>query len=393
MKSPSFSLLGKTIGRSNPIFIIAEAGVNHNGDLSLAKKLVDTAVKIGADAVKFQTFKAEDICTPDAKQANYQVKNTKKEESQSEMLKRLELSEQDHLELKKYCDQRNIIFCSTPHSSTKDVDLLEPLVPFFKIASGDLTNLPFLSYMATKRKPLFLATGMGTLSEVKEAYGCIVKESNPPLLIMHATSNYPFLPQEANLRALQTLKENFSVPIGYSDNGNRFDVPFLSALMGAVVIEKHFTLDKNLPGPDHQASFDPEEFGLLVKGLRLIEQELSLHNNVAFTSEKELTSSLKMIYEKLNLSLTLDLVPLILGDGVKKPTKDEQEIAKVARKSLVYAKDLSQGTILKEDDFAIKRPGTGISPTLLYYKSEKVLGKKLQHTVKHNQLASFEDFL
>ena len=390
---PSISISTKKVGVGCPIFIIAEAGVNHNGDLSLAKKLVDAAVEVGADAIKFQTFKSEDICTPDATQAGYQVKNTNKKESQLEMIKRLELSKEDHYELKKHCDQKKIIFCSTPHSSTKDVDFLDPLVPFFKIASGDLTNLLFLSYIAKKRKPLFLSTGMGTLEEVKEAYGCILKEDNPQLLIMHATSNYPFLPYEANLRAMQTLQQNFPVLIGYSDNGNRFDVPLLTALMGAVAIEKHLTLDKNLEGPDHQASFDPQEFSLLVKGIRLIEQELTLRNSIPFTTEQELTSALKIILEKLQLPKTLNTIPLILGDGVKKSTKNEQEIAKVARKSLVYAKDIAQGTTLKQEDFVIKRPGIGLSPTLLYYKSERVIGKKLRHNVKHNQLVFFEDFL
>lgn len=385
-------IIGKhTIGAGQPCFIIAEAGVNHNGSVALAKKLVDAAQEAGADAVKFQTFKAEDICTVEAAQAEYQVTNTGIVESQQAMLKRLELSEDAHIELKNYCDQKKIIFCSTPHSSTKDADLLDKHVPFFKIGSGDLTNLPMLAHVSQKRKPIVLATGMATLEEVREAYECIVEQGNDTVVIVHATSNYPFMPEEANLRVLETLRREIPALIGYSDNGNRFDVPLLAALMGATVIEKHFTLDHNLPGPDHIASFEPQELALLIKGIKLCQERLRQLGVEALSSEADLQRELQGVYQILGLTLDPRIVNVLLGTGVKNPSPAELRIAAVARKSIVAAADLPAGKILTTADLAIKRPGTGLLPKYMFGKFNLVLGKRLVKALKRDHLLTLGD--
>lgn len=337
----------KLIGKDSSCFIIAEAGVNHNGDLNLAKKLIDKAKEAGVDAVKFQTFKAENIVTPKAEQAKYQTKNIGKKESQYAMLKRLELPYSAFRNLKKYCDKKEIIFLSTPHSSKEDIDLISELCPAIKVGSGDLTNLPTLEYMAKKQLPIILSTGMATLEEVREAVKAILP-INKKLILLHCTTNYPAQLKEVNLRAMRTIEKEFNLPVGYSDHTQGIEVSLAAATLGACVIEKHFTLDRKLPGPDHKASLEPKELKEMVEGIRNIQEAL--------------------------------------GDGIKKPNPSELEVAKVARKSVVAGQDIKKGTKIKEEMLAIKRPGTGIAPK--YFS--KILGKKAKEDIKKDELLTWQ---
>ena len=330
------------------VLIIAEAGVNHNGKISLAKKLVDAAKEAGADAVKFQTFKAENIVTKKAAMASYQTKNIKKEETQQEMLKKVELDYKDFIELKRYCDEKEIVFLSTPHTEDA-VDFLESLVPVYKVGSGDLTNLPFLKKIGEKGKPIILSTGMSYLEEVKEAVEAIRQTSNEQIVLLHCTTNYPCPFEEVNLKAMQTLQKNFGdLIIGYSDHTLGIVVPIMAVAMGAQVLEKHFTLDKNLPGPDHKSSLEPEELEEMVKSVRDAERAL--------------------------------------GSGLKKPTRSEEEIKKLIRKSIVARIDIPKGTRITRDMLLIKRPGTGIESKYL----NKILGKKAKKEIKRDELIYWE---
>jgi N-acetylneuraminate synthase len=316
----------RKIGPGYPCFIIAEAGVNHNGDVELARRLVDVAVEAGADAVKFQTFRAEQLVTPDAPKANYQLQATSGAESQFEMLRRLELSPEAHRELFKYCRQRGILFMSAPFDE-ECADFLEDLgMLVYKIPSGEITNLPFLAHVARKGKPIIVSTGMSTMDEVKVAVRTIEKAGNKNFVLLHCVSAYPANPADANLQAMHTMSTEFNVPVGYSDHTPGIEVALAAVALGACVIEKHITLDRSLPGPDHQASLEPDELGVLVRGVRSVEKAL--------------------------------------GHGRKEPAPSEADIAAVARKSLVAARDIPPGTVLAEDDVAIKRPGTGLSPAL-----------------------------
>jgi len=261
-------IANKLIGNGEPVFIIAEAGVNHNGNINLAKKLIDIAKKAGADAVKFQTWLTEEIVTKDAEGAEYQMKTANAKETQYEMLKKLELSQNDFRELKKYADKKKIIFLSTPDEE-KSADFLFKLdVPAFKIGSGEVTNLPYLKHIAKKKKPIILSTGTATLNEVKEAVNTIKKAGNDKIVLLHCTTNYPCPLEEVNLRAMSTLKKEFALPVGHSDHTLGIIVPIMATTLGATVIEKHFTLDKNLPGPDHKASLEPNELREMVKIIR-----------------------------------------------------------------------------------------------------------------------------
>jgi len=338
----------KLIGADNPCFIIAEAGVNHNGKLELAKKLVDAAKEAGADAVKFQTFKSEKIVTPEAEQAKYQIENIGKKESQLEMLKRLELFYSDFEKLKKYCDKKGIIFLSTPHSCTKDVDLVAKLCPAIKVGSGDLTNLPLLKYVAKKKLPIILSTGMATLKEVREAVEMILP-INKKLILLHCTTNYPTALKEVNLKAMLTMKKEFNLPVGYSDHTLGILVPIMAVTMGASIIEKHFTLDKNLPGPDHKASLSPEELKEMIRNIRNTE--------------------------------------IILGSGAKKPTKSEEKIKKVTRKSIVAKVNIPVGSKIIRKMLAIKRPGTGVEPKNL----DRIIGKIARKYITADTLIKFKD--
>ena len=340
-------------------FIIAEAGVNHSGKLELAKKLVDVAVEARADAVKFQTFKAEKVVSIFTHKAKYQKKTTDAGESQFEMIKKLELSFNDFAKLKEYCDKKDIIFLSTPFDY-ESVDFLENLVPLYKIGSGEITNLPFLKYIAKKGKPIILSTGMSTVGEVEKAIDIILPVLTPhtshltphfpPLTILHCVSNYPADFNEVNLRAMLTLKGVFKLPVGYSDHTLGIEVPVAAVAMGACAIEKHFTLDRNLPGPDHRASLEPDELKAMAKAIRNVEKSL--------------------------------------GDGIKRPAQDELELMKVARRSLVAARDIRAGEVVKESDIVIKRPGTGILPRF----KEIVIGIRPMRDIKKEEPFNWEDF-
>jgi N,N'-diacetyllegionaminate synthase len=333
----------KRIGEKQPCFIIAEAGINHNGKLSLAKKLVDVAVRAGADAVKFQTFKAEGVVTDNVGIATYAKKNIRKNLTQLQMIKRYELSYDEFKELKRYCDKKEIIFLSTPHSFDA-IDFLEDLVPAYKFGSGDLTNLPALHYAAGKQKPILLGTGMATLQEVRTAIRTIQSSGNHQIVVLHCTTNYPCPPEEVNLRAMQTMQHTLHCLVGYSDHTIGITVPVMAATLGAVVIEKHFTLSKNMPGPDHAASLEPTELTQMVAAIRTIET--------------------------------------ILGSYTKKPTPSEKEIMRLVRKSIVAAHDIKKGVVLRRSMLDIKRPGTGLSPIHL----QQLLGKKTKKQIKKDEL-------
>jgi N,N'-diacetyllegionaminate synthase len=327
---------GRAVGRGHPCFVIAEAGVNHNGDPALAHRLIDVAADSGADAVKFQTFRAEALVTRSAPKAAYQRETTDAGESQLEMLRRLELSPELHTDLMRHCQERGILFLSTPFEE-ESADLLERLgVPAFKIPSGEITNLPFLAHVARKRLPMIVSTGMSTMDEVTAAVETIRSEECDQIALLHCVSAYPADPAEANLRAMETLSRKFSVPGGFSDHTEGNTVALASVALGASIVEKHFTLDRSLPGPDNRASIGPDELAALVSGIRVVESAL--------------------------------------GDGAKLRTEGERDTARVARKSLVAAVDISAGTVLTRDLIAIRRPGTGLAPDRL----ESVLGRHLK---------------
>ncbi|HET6977572.1 MAG TPA: N-acetylneuraminate synthase [Pyrinomonadaceae bacterium] len=320
-------IANKLIGPQQPVFVIAEAGVNHNGDLKLARDLIDVAVDAGADAVKFQTFRADLLATSEAPKAEYQLQTTGNAESQFEMLQRLELSSDAHRELQAYCRERGILFLSTPFDE-ESVDLLDALgVPAFKISSGDLTNSPLLEYIAGKGKPVILSTGMSELSELIEAVSVLNLGGCENPILLHCVSNYPAEPAESNLRAMQTMRAAFDLPVGFSDHTEGLDVSLAAVALGACVIEKHFTLDRTLPGPDHRASLEPAELRQLVQSIRRIESAL--------------------------------------GNGRKVPTASEVETAKVARRSLFASVDIPAGATLKREMVMMRRPGTGLSPAIL----------------------------
>lgn len=309
------------------VFIIAEAGVNHNGCLDIAKRLIDVAAQAGADAVKFQTFIPEQVVAKGAERAPYQQANMPEHrESQLDMIRRLALSKEDFYTLKAYCDRTGIMFLSTPFDYYS-VDLLDRLeVPVFKIGSGELTNLPFLKYVAAKGRPLILSTGMATLGEVEEALQTLQEAGAREITLLHCTSNYPAPFEEVNLKAMLTLRQAFGLPVGYSDHTPGMEVAIAAAALGACVIEKHFTLDRNMEGPDHKASLEPGELAAMVKAIRNVEKAL--------------------------------------GDGLKRPGPGEKEIIRAARRSLVAAVDIAAGEVITPDKLAVKRPGTGIPPKM-----------------------------
>ncbi len=340
---------------SKKVFIIAEAGVNHNGEIALAYKLVDAAFKAKADAVKFQAFKAEKVISKYAKRAKYQKKNMADSSiSQLEMAKKLELNDNDFIKLKRYCDNLGITFLTTAFDY-ESADIIYDLIKIYKIPSGEITNLPFIKYIARKNKPIILSTGMSYLEEVKEAVRTIdknqkvIEDDFPRLTLLHCTSNYPASYEDINLKAMLTMKEHFNLPVGYSDHSNGITIPIAATALGATVIEKHFTLDRNLEGPDHKASLEPKELRNMIEAIRTTE--------------------------------------LALGNGEKKPAENEIEIMQVARRSLVAASKLAKGTILTKEMIEIKRPGTGIPPS----KLKDILGKKLLVSKDYDELFTPKD--
>ncbi len=308
-------------------YIIAEAGVNHNGRLDLALQLCDAAKQAGVDAVKFQTWKTENIVTASAQMAAYQQENIQSEaNSQFEMLKHLELSYSHFKEIQKYCEKIGIDFLSTPDEEESLEFLMNTLrLPLVKIGSGEVTNIPYLRTIASYRKPVILSTGMSTLAQVATAYDTLLKAGAPSVSLLHCTTNYPCPYDEVNLRAMQTLKAAFNCQVGYSDHTMGTEVPVAAVAMGAEIIEKHFTLDRNMDGPDHKASLEPQELKLMVEQIRHIETAL--------------------------------------GDGVKRPNRSEEENAKVVQKSILAKHPIKRGETLTPDMLTLKRAGSGISAT------------------------------
>jgi N,N'-diacetyllegionaminate synthase len=325
-------IANRLIGEGEPCFIIAEAGLNHNGDVNLAKELINAAKEAGADAVKFQSFKAENVVTRKAPKAKYQKQTTSSVESQYEMIKKLELSAGNFEELAFHAQRNGIMFLSTPFDNGS-VDLLDALgVPAFKIASGEITNLPLIKYIAQKGKPIILSTGMCSLAEISEALQVIQSEGTKEILLLHCVSSYPTKMEDANLKAMGTLRDAFKLPVGLSDHSLGITIPIAAVALGACVIEKHFTLDKGLPGPDHQSSLEPEELKQMIKAIREVEKAM--------------------------------------GDGNKMPTEEEKQIQRVARRSIIARVNIPKGTIITEAMLGIKRPGTGVEPKYL----NKVIG-------------------
>lgn len=307
-------------------FIIAEAGVNHNGSLDLAKRLIDVAVGAGADAVKFQTFKADKLVSKHAQKAEYQKQTTGAKESQYEMIKKLELSEDAHRELIGYCHEKQIMFLSTPFDHDS-IDLLHAFgMPIFKIPSGEITNLPYLRKIGRLDKEVILSTGMADLGEIEDALDVLIKSgtAKEKITVLHATTEYPCPIDEVNLGAMQTIRAAFGVKVGYSDHTQGIEVPIAAVAMGASVIEKHFTLDCSMEGPDHKASLEPQDLRAMVQAIRHVEQAL--------------------------------------GDGIKRPSKSEIKNIAIARKSIVAGRPIKAGEIFCEDNITIKRPGNGVSP-------------------------------
>lgn len=306
--------------------IIAEAGINHNGDISLAKKLIEEAKNAAVDIIKFQTWKTELLVTKDAVQAEYQEQNTGKSESQFDMLKKLELSYNDFIELKKYCDQLGITFMSTPDEE-ESADFLNEIQSMFKIGSGELNNIPFLKKIANFGKPIILSTGMGTMAEVESAIYAILEENFPleKLTVLHATTDYPTAFEDVNLYAMNTIARTFpGLKVGYSDHTLGIEVPIAAVALGASVVEKHFTLDKTMNGPDHAASIEPDELKKLVDGVRNIE--------------------------------------VSLGSGWKTPVLNELKNKDIVRKSVVASCYIQKGDVLNSSNISIRRPGGGIAP-------------------------------
>jgi N,N'-diacetyllegionaminate synthase len=347
-KVSCIEISGRKIGSGWPCFVIAEAGVNHNGSLDLALKLVDAAAAAGADAVKFQTFRADRLVTTDAPKAEYQARATGGTGPQYEMLKRLELDEAAHRALVARCESRGVLFLSTPFDEESS-DFLESLgLPAFKLPSGELTNLPFLAHVAGKGKPVILSTGMATLQEVDAAVATIARSGNNQLVLLQCVSEYPADPMEANLRAMASMRASFGCPVGFSDHTLGIAVPIAAAALGASVVEKHFTLDHHLPGADHRASLEPHELAEMVRGIRVAESAL--------------------------------------GNGDKRPGAGEAAIARAVRKSLVAACNIFPGTVLGPEHIAAKRPGTGIPPDM----RSRLLGRRIRVAVPPGTLFEWE---
>lgn len=306
------------------VYIIAEAGVNHNGNLEIAKKLVDSAKEAGADCIKFQTFISKKIVSRNAVKAEYQKSNTDVNENQLEMLKKLELSFSEFEELFNYCEDRRIEFLSTgfDFDSIKFLDSLK--MKKWKIPSGDITNLPYLIKIAQLKKPVILSTGMSTLKEIQEAIKVLKENGSTEITVLHCTTEYPTPYEDVNLTAMQTIKKEFDIPVGYSDHTQGIEVPIAAVAMGAVVIEKHFTLDRNMEGPDHKASLEPSELKAMIKAIRIIEKTI--------------------------------------GDGIKLPANSEIKNIDIARKSIIANRDIKKGEAFTMENLTVKRPGNGVSP-------------------------------
>ena len=306
--------------------IIAEAGVNHNGSIELALSLIDAAAAAGADIVKFQSFSAERLVTKTAKKAKYQIEEDNADESQYEMLKKLELNEEMHNILIKHCKKRNIKFLSTGFDIESNNFLYNLGIRNFKIPSGEITNLPYLRHLGSIAESVIVSTGMSSMKEIKETIKTLIKSGMNPkkISILHCTSSYPTPDNEVNLKAIRSISSLFNMPVGYSDHTEGIHVPVAAVAIGATIIEKHFTLDRNMSGPDHQASLEPKELQEMISAIRKIE--------------------------------------VILGDGIKKPSSSEIKNIEIVRKSIVARKDINKDEVFSINNIAIKRPGNGVSP-------------------------------
>ena len=351
MDVSAISIGSRRIGLGEGVFIIAEIGVNHNGDVDLAKQLIDKAAEAGVDAVKFQTFKAEQIASAKAPKADYQLQTTDPTESQHEMLRRLELPYDAHQELQGHSEKRGVRFLSTPFHE-EGVDMLLALgMSAIKVGSGEITNLPFLRHVARKKRPIILSTGMSYLSEVDQAVRVIHEEGNDQLILLHCTSNYPADPDDVNLRAMQTMGRAFRFPVGYSDHTAGIEVVLAAVALGACVIEKHFTLDRNLPGPDHRASLEPEELMAMVRGVRIIERALGRYD--------------------------------------KAPSPSELPMRSLVRRSLTALQNIPAGVRIAQNMIGIRRPGTGIEPGCL----SQVLGRVATRAIEADEPITWDHLL
>ncbi|MCT4665380.1 MAG: N-acetylneuraminate synthase [Flavobacteriales bacterium] len=329
----------------NKTIIIAEAGVNHNGCIENAKKLIEVAANAGADYVKFQTFKTENLVTEKAEKASYQKENTGNNQSQFQMLKKLELTDEMHKEIMQYCEEKGIKFLSTAFDF-ESIDYLKGKLDFYKIPSGEITNFPYLLKVAELKLPIVMSTGMATMQEVEEAFEVLNKNGIPKeqITILHCNTDYPTQMQDVNLLAMNTIGNKLAVKIGYSDHTLGIEIPIAAVALGATVIEKHFTLDRTMEGPDHAASLEPNELKAMVSAIRNIE--------------------------------------IALGNGVKEPSKSEAKNRAVARKSIVANQRIERGETFTLENITVKRPGTGISPM----KWEEILGTQAQKAYDKDEL-------
>ncbi len=325
------------------VLIIAEAGVNHNGSVQRSKQMIESAKKCGADIVKFQTVNVNSLVSKYAQMADYQKKNTGKEESQKEMLDKLILPFEAFLELKSYCDTVGIQFLSTPFD-IESIQFLNEMVPFWKIPSGEITNYPYLVEIGKTGKPVILSTGMSEMEEIAAAITLLKENGTKELTLLHCNTQYPTPYADVNLRAMKTLRETFHLPTGYSDHTAGIEIPIAATAMGAEVIEKHFTLDRSLPGPDHKASLEPDELQAMVKAIRNVE--------------------------------------IAIGDGVKTVSRSEKENLNIARKSIIAAANICRGEIFTEKNLTTKRPGNGISPM----RWNEVIGNKAKRDFAEDEL-------
>lgn len=327
-------------------YIIAEAGVNHNGDIKIAKQLIDVAAEAGANAVKFQTFKASNIATGQAQKANYQKETTSKEESQLKMIRNLELNLDSHKELIIYCEKKRITFLSSPFD-VESIKLLNDLgLKIFKIPSGEITNLPYLKEIGKLNKKVILSTGMSTLEEVSTAIAILEKNGTQKsqITVLQCNTEYPTPFKDVNLNAMLTIKNAFNINIGFSDHTNGIEIPIAATALGASVIEKHFTLDKKMEGPDHKASLEPQELKAMIQAIRNVEEAL--------------------------------------GSGIKEPSNSEINNKDIVRKSIVARTEIKKGEIFTSENITTKRPGTGLSPM----NWEKVLGKRALRNFNPDEL-------
>lgn len=351
MQSGNMRIGDRLIGRGQPCFIVAEAGVNHNGDPGLALQLIKAAKDSGADAVKFQAFKSGALVTARARKARYQVETTGQEGSQQEMLRSLELGAADFARLKVAAEEMGLVFLCTPFDSNSLEELLRLGVHALKVGSGDLTNTPLLRQIRCGGKPVILSTGMATISEVEAAVDTLTEPdgtSPVPVALLHCVSNYPAAPESCNLRAMATLSNAFGLPVGFSDHTLGIEVALAAVALGAQVLEKHMTLDNNLAGPDHRASLEPPGFTALVRQVRNVEAAM--------------------------------------GDGRKRPSPSERDVAAVARRSLVAVRPLAAGERIHTDLLAAKRPAGGVEPRFL----DLVVGKRLRRPLEADEVLTWE---